>query len=76
MKPMVRQIKGPGMNRGMSKPRKIAARPKPIADAKVPGMGKASDSSSYLPQQTMAKGGKVQAMQYGKGGKVISCQNY
>lgn len=75
MKPMVRQIKGPGMNRGMSKPRKIAAQPKPIADAKMSGMGKASNSSSYLPVQGLAKGGKVQAMTSGKG-KVISCQNY
>ena len=74
MKPAVRQTKGPGMNRGLPKRRKIPAQPKPIADAKVPGM-KASDSSSYLPTQNLAKGGKVQAMTSGKG-KVISCQNY
>ena len=75
MKPMVRQTKGPGMNRGLPKRRKIPAQPKPIADAKMPGTGAASDSSSYLPTQSLAKGGKVQAMKNGKG-KMISCQNY
>lgn len=75
MKPAVRQTKGPGMNRGLKKPRKVPAAPKPIADAKMPGMGKASTPASYLPVQGLAKGGKVQAMKNGKG-KMISCQNY
>lgn len=74
MKPAVRQTKGPGMNRGLKKPRKVPAAPKPIADATLP-KAQASAPDSYLPTQGLAKGGKVQAMQNGKG-KVISCQNY
>ena len=71
MKPSVHQVKGPGMNLGLKKPRKIPAQPKPVSEPKV----SSAEPSSYLPAQGLAKGGKVQAMQNGKG-KVISCQNY
>jgi len=82
MKPLIRQMKGPGMNEGMKKPRKIPALPKPIPIPRVPQ----EEPSSYIPQSQMQQpsmpqsqfknGGKVQAMSYGKGSKVISCQNY
>lgn len=71
MKPAVRQVKGPGMNLGRKKLRKIPAQPKPISEPKI----SSAEPSSYLPQQALAKGGRVQAMKNGKG-KVISCQNY
>jgi hypothetical protein len=68
------QIRGRGFNKSGFDAR-ADDNIKPIPDARVPG-GASASPSSYLPTQGLAKGGKVQAMKYGKGGKVISCQNY
>lgn len=67
------QIRGKGFNVGGFDPRS-SNNVTPIPDAKVKGMS--APAGSYLPTQGLAKGGKVQAMAYGKGSKVISCQNY
>ena len=68
-KSAVRQVKGPGMNLGLKKPRKnYIAKPKPykqskaLKDAEKVGKGK---SSSYL--SDLGGGGNVQAMGSGKG---------
>lgn len=91
IRPLIRQEKGMGMNLGMAKPRKNPMMPRPymykpprvkgpnspVSDATIPSGGsKASGSGSYLPSGQYSKGGKVQAMTYGKGHKVISCKNY
>jgi hypothetical protein len=65
--PIVRQVRGKGMNIGGSDPRPIH-RIDPISE----GNDQVS-TPSYLPSQKFAKGGKVRAMSYGKGSKVISC---
>ena len=65
--PRVRQFKGKGMNTGGANPR-ASATPAPVADKET-----VLDQGSYLPTQKFAGGGKVRAMSYGKGSKVISC---
>lgn len=72
VKPAVRQIKGPGMNKGLKKPHKMAQ----PEEYKPPRAKKGSAAQgSYLPEQMLKHGGKVQAMKSGKG-KVISCKSY
>lgn len=65
--PRVRQFKGKGMNAGGANPR-ASSDPRPVADKET-----VMNQGSYLPQQAFAAGGKVRAMSYGKGSKVISC---
>lgn len=67
MKSFVKQVKGPGMNRGMKKPRKKPAQPKEFTPPSYEKNTKATETSSYLSDQLFAKGGKVQAMRNGKG---------
>jgi len=71
-KSAVRQVKGPGMNEGMKKPRKNGfPKPKPYKPSKAMksansmGGSSAASSSSYLP--AFRDGGSVQAMASGKG---------
>lgn len=71
------QIRGAGFNKG-GWDSKASNNVKPVG---IPRLGASSPSkvdktSSYLPQPQMRDGGKVPAMAYGKGGKVVSCQNY
>jgi hypothetical protein len=75
--PKVVQIKGKGFNAGGYDPR-ASNKVDPVSEPRVPGVSQkqaSGQTSSYLPTQGLAKGGKVQAMKNGKG-KVISCQNY
>jgi len=72
MKPLIRQIKGPGMNQGRAKMRRKPVQPKPVF---APETDKAPPQpATYIP--AYAGGGRVQAMQNGKGSKQISCHNY
>jgi hypothetical protein len=64
--PRVRQMKAKGMNAGGANPRQAA--PAPVSEK-----SDTPDQGSYLPAQQFAGGGKVRAMSYGKGSKVISC---
>lgn len=46
----VRQIKGPGMNEGLKKPRRTPGKPKDYGKPAVPKMGKGpAFTGSYLP---------------------------
>ena len=65
--PRVSKVRAAGMNAGGSRSR--------VSNNVDPVKEKADviDQGSYLPQQKFAKGGKVRAMSYGKGSKVISC---
>ena len=72
--PKVTQIRGKGFNAGGVDPR-ASNNVKPVGVPRVKGMkspNEADSPDSYLPQQKLAKGGTVQAMN-GKGTKVISC---
>ena len=64
--PRVKQMRGKGMNAG-------GANPRPAAPAPVSEAPDTTTQGSYLPAQQFAGGGKVRAMSYGKGSKVISC---
>ena len=55
------------MNAGGTNPRQAA--PTPVSQKPD-----TVDQGSYLPAQQFAGGGKVRAMSYGKGSKVISCK--
>ena len=71
MKSAIKQMKGPGMNLGLKKPRKnYIPKPKPYKPSKAMKAASKTDSSSYLPN--FSGGGSVPA--YNKGGKVISCK--
>lgn len=71
--PKVVQIRGKGFDAGGSNPR-ASNNVRPIPAAKMPSDPAAGGSpASYLPQQQFSQGGKVQAMKYGKGSKMISC---
>lgn len=74
-KSSVRQVKGPGMNQGMKKPRKnFIPKPKPYKMSKELKTSTAGGkASSYLP--SFEEGGSVQAMDSGKG-KQLSCKKY
>ena len=63
----VRQVKGPGMNLGLKKPRKnYIAKPKPYVQSReLKAAEKAGKASSYLPD--IGGAGNVQAMKSGKG---------
>ncbi|CAB4125147.1 hypothetical protein UFOVP55_66 [uncultured Caudovirales phage] len=63
--PRVKQVRGKGMNAGGTNPRQAA--PDPVAEK-----SDTVEQGSYLPAQQFAGGGKVRAMSYGKGSKVIS----
>lgn len=67
MKPIIRQTRGPGMNLGIKKPRKIPATPKDIASAvstktvygkTAAGKATPAEKLSYLPPDSGAQGGK------------------
>jgi len=74
-KSAVRQVKGPGMNEGMKKPRKNhIPKPKPYKPSReMKAALKDGNTSSYLP--AFKEGGSVQAMESGKG-KQLSCKKY
>lgn len=60
MKPAVRQMRGPGMNLGLKKPRKgYIPKPKPYKPSREMKDALAADTVSYLP--TEGKGGKPRA---------------
>ena len=73
MKPAVRQMRGPGMNLGLKKPRKnYIPKPKPYKKPReLKGASSSGKASSYLPK--FEEGGSVQAMDNGKG-KQLSCK--
>jgi hypothetical protein len=80
MKSAVRQVKGPGMNLGMKKPRKsYIPKPKPYKPSRAmkEAVGGSSSSgkkaSSYLPK--FQEDGNAQTMVSGKG-KQLSCKKY
>lgn len=54
-KPPVRQVKGPGMNMGMKKPRRVPAQPKDYTKPSAKSMRPAF-TGAYLPWDTL--GGK------------------
>lgn len=60
-KPAIRQVKGPGMNLGLKKPRKgYIPKPKPYKPSKEAKAAMATESGSYLPggQRGKPKKGK------------------
>lgn len=59
MKAAVRQVRGPGMNLGLKKPRKKPAEPKPYAPSRAMKAAMKGDPVSYLPPE--GKGGKPRA---------------
>jgi hypothetical protein len=62
MKPAVRQTRGPGMNRGMKKPRKKPGEPKPYTPSRAMTQAtKAGKSTSYLPSDPLVGLGKPRA---------------
>ncbi|MGI9137159.1 MAG: hypothetical protein ACR2JS_08925 [Candidatus Nanopelagicales bacterium] len=74
-KSAVRQVKGPGMNLGLKKPRKnYIPKPKPYKPSReMKDAMSGGKASSYLPK--FEEGGSVQAMDSGKG-KQLSCKKY
>ena len=56
MKASVRQMRGPGMNRGLKKPRKKPAEPEPYTPSREQKAATKVKSVSYLPPE--GKGGK------------------
>ena len=59
MKPAVRQMRGPGMNLGLKKPRKKPAEPKPYTPSRELKAAMKGDPVSYLPPE--GKAGKPRA---------------
>lgn len=59
MKTAVKQMRGPGMNLGLKKPRKKPAEPKPYAPSRAMKAAMKADPVSYLP--TEGKAGKPRA---------------
>jgi hypothetical protein len=55
-KPAVRQIKGPGMNLGLKKPRKnYIPKPQPYKQSKAMKDAMSTEPSSYLPNSPVGK---------------------
>jgi len=55
----IKQMRGPGMNLGLKKPRKKPAEPKPYAPSRELKAAMKADPVSYLPPE--GKGGKTRA---------------
>ena len=67
MKAAVRQMRGPGMNLGLKKPRKKMAEPKPYTPSREQKAALKDKPASYLPPE--GKGGKPRAPKPAKGRK-------
>lgn len=59
MKPAIKQMRGPGMNLGLKKPRKTPAAPKPYAPSRAMKAATKAAPVSYLPPE--GKAGKPRA---------------
>ena len=67
MKSAVKQMRGPGMNLGLKKPRKKPAEPKPFTPSREQKAAMKSKPTSYLPPE--GKGGKPRAPKAAKAPK-------
>ena len=72
MKSAVRQMRGPGMNLGLKKPRKKAADPKPYVQSRAMKKATKADAPSYLPDEKPAKAARVSKLRTRRAGKVSS----
>lgn len=67
MKAAVKQMRGPGMNLGLKKPRKTPPEPKPFVQSKAMKAAAKATPVSYLPPE--GKAGKPRAPKAKKGQK-------
>ena len=63
----IKQMRGPGMNLGLKKPRKKPAEPKPYTPSREMKAATKDKPVSYLPPE--GKGGKPRAPKTPKGGR-------